>query len=837
MNNDVKKPATGTLSLTRRRFLKLIGAIGVANTTGTLVTRGKFGGSESFAESRKFAATKIVKNVCHQCPGRCGIDVYVSEGRVYRILGSPEHPISNGKLCAKGYFGMQILYDPDRFKAPMKRTNPKKGRDEDPDFVEITWEEALDTIASRLKSLRDKGESHRLALLSGRGWGESCAGLHGDFGRLYGSPNVAIRNGSLGDEGSKRAHLATDGNNSYNAYDYDNCNYLLNFGAGLLESFRPLNYFLQRWGIFSDKFPITKVTSIDVRTSTTLVGSDRSVLIKPGTDGAMALGIAHVILTEGLWNKRFVGNFTDGINRFKTGEDLGPKDFNERWTLGLINWWNNVVKTTTPKWASGLTGVSTNEMEVIARELAVAAPHAIVLMGRGPISYTNGVYNGMAIHALNALTGSLFAKGGIMYQMEPPYGPLPVDFNNYMDDYAKATAKRVSSGEIIRIDKASSPEWPMAETMMQEVAGNHLAGNPYKLDTVIFYQTNPIFSALNCKKWEDALKDIFVIETSPFPSETAVYADIVIPDHTYLERYQDTPIFPTYGFPTTNIRVPAVKPLYNTRYYGDVLIEIGKRMGGKMGEYYHELKDSVNILQHMAKGFEDNHGDNGVKGFEDWVEKGVWYKRPYLWRQIDGEFYEWDGTDYRKPMSPNDVRQKLLKTPSGRFELKSRYLEGYDQYINKELGIPPEMAGYPQWVSPRYTGGGKLHLITPKMAFHAEGRGANIPWNIEFHQPYTAGGDKTHLEINPKTARRLGINNSDRIRVSSAMGSIDAVAKYYEGCQPDVLILPYENGHWAHGRWAKGREAGNSNEIVENLSDPISGTACGYSIKVNVTKI
>jgi thiosulfate reductase / polysulfide reductase chain A len=127
---------------------------------------------------------------------------------------------------------------------------------------------------------------------------------------------------------------------------------------------------------------------------------------------------------------------------------------------------------------------------------------------------------------------------------------------------------------------------PLANNMMQEVGPNHLAGDPYKLDTMMFYLTNPIWTAPNGQVWEEALKDVFIIETSPFPSETAHYADMILPDHTYLERLQDAPTYPFEGFPMTQLRVPAVEPIHDTKYYGDVLIEIGKRMNGPMGEYY-----------------------------------------------------------------------------------------------------------------------------------------------------------------------------------------------------------------------------------------------------------
>ena len=211
--------------VSRRRFLQATGTAGAAGAVG--LGASQLDGFSTLSKAHAQAgggATVVNKSICGQCPARCGIDVYTTNGKVHAIYGSNDHPIANGKLCPKGHLGTYILYDPDRFKGPMKRTNPQKGRDEDPKFVPISWDEALNTVAGRLNALRDKGESHRFALFYGRGWGASCAGLQGTFGKLYGSPNVAIGHASICATGSQHAKGATDGNNSYNSYDYRNAN-------------------------------------------------------------------------------------------------------------------------------------------------------------------------------------------------------------------------------------------------------------------------------------------------------------------------------------------------------------------------------------------------------------------------------------------------------------------------------------------------------------------------------------------------------------------------------------------------------------------------------------
>ncbi|NYT63146.1 molybdopterin-dependent oxidoreductase [Alcaligenaceae bacterium] len=818
--------------VSRRRFLQASAAGGATTVIGVGMTLKE---QKAIAQPQNDAAaqTKITKSICHQCPARCGIDVYTTNGRVHAIYGSTEHPIANGKLCPKGPLGAYILYDPDRFKGPMKRTNPKKGRNEDPKFVPISWDEALDIAAGRLNALRDKGESHRFSLIYGRGWGESCAGLQGTFGKLYGSPNVAIGHSSMCSDGSIKSKQATDGNASYNAHDYRNTNYLLLFGCGFLEAFRPYNYSMQMWGHMRSKSPKTRVTAVDVHINTTLAASDRALLIKPGTDGALALAIAHVILTEGLWDKAFVGDFEDGVNRFKTGQTIDPALFKEKWVKGLIEWWNLELKDRTPEWASEVTTIFTRDIRNTAIEFGSTRP-AMALFERGVHTHSNGIYNGMAVHTLNALVGAFFAKGGMMYQMGPAYGPMPVSADDYMDGYAKDGPWK----NFPRIDlKGEKEGYLLANNMLQDVGPNSLAGNPYKLDTAMFYLSNPVWTAPNGKVWEEALKEVFVIDTSPFPGETAMMADLILPDHTYLERLQDAPSYPFEGYPLTQLRVPAVTPLYDTKYYGDTLIEIGKRIKGPMGEYYKQLKDTENVLRHLAKGFEKNPGDNGVNDFESWKEKGVWYKKPYFWQQRDGVFYEWDGKDYATVMSEEEVKSKLFKTPSGKFEIRSGWLESQVDWIAEKTGRDPSKLMFPIWEEPKHPGGGDLYMVTPKVALHAEGRGANLPVAISLLQPTMGGRDQVYIEIHPETAKQRNINDGDQVKLKSDVGEIKGYVRLYEGVRPDTLVFPMEHGHWAHGRWAKGREPGHSGEITVNQSDRITGQANYYSTKVTIEKV
>ncbi|MBI4860877.1 MAG: molybdopterin-dependent oxidoreductase [Candidatus Riflebacteria bacterium] len=789
--------------VSRRRFLQATGTAGAAGAVGLGGTQldGFSTLSKAHAAVESSAATVVTKSICAQCPARCGIDVYTTNGKVHAIYGSNDHPIANGKLCPKGHLGTYMLYDADRFKGPMKRANPQKGRDQDPKFVPISWDEAYKIVADRLNALRDKGESHRFGLFFGRGWGASDVGVNiVPFGQLYGSPNAPIGHSSICSDGSVLAKQCTDGNASYNSYDYAHANALFMFGANFLEAFRPYNNNMQQWGYMRGvKTPKTHVIAVDVHMNQTLSASDCALIIKPGTDGALALAVAHVILTEGLWEKSFVGDFKDGVNKFKTGAVLDEKEFNEKWVKGLIQWWNTELKDRSPKWAESVTTLSAESITAAAREFGSTRP-AIALFERGAHNHTNGVLNGMAIHSLNALVGSLFAEGGLAYQMGPAYGPAPADPKDFMDDYAKDGPHK----KVKRIDlKGDEAGYLMAKNMIQEVGKNHLSGAAgYKLDTAMFYMTNPVFSTANAaKEWEEAVKSMFVIDTSPFPSEIAMMADLILPDNTYLERFQDAPTYPFQGWPLAQLRVPAVKPVYDTKTFADVLIQIGSRIKGPTSDYFKKLGSAENIVRHMAKGFEANSGDNG----------------------------------WNKPMKADEVKAKLLKTDSGKFEFVSSYMEHKKDWILKTTGRSAEKYNMPHWEEPKYTGGGDLHFITPKTAMHAEGRTANIPHAIALFQPAAGGKRQAVAEVHPSVAKAKGFKDGDRIKIKSSAGEIFAIARVTELTSPDTVVLPFEHGHWAWGRWAKGRGA-HVDEILVQQSDRISGMQTFYTGKVTVER-
>ncbi|MBI4301956.1 MAG: molybdopterin-dependent oxidoreductase [Chloroflexi bacterium] len=790
-------------SITRRSFLKIAGAGGATAAASSLLPA-PFSPLSPLKKGFKPALKEEwVASVCQQCPAACGIKVKIINGRAVKIEGN-SHPSNQGRVCPKGQAGLQILYDPDRIKGPLKRTNPEKGPYQDPLFVPVSWEEALTDIASRLGKLRQEGKSHTVAFMSGRIQGKN-KDIINLFAKLYGTPNH-VGHSSICADASKLAHYVLDGNKSYAAYDWDNTNYLISFGAGFIEAWRPTVRLLRAYGQMRRGRPIrAKIVQVDTRLSVSATKANEWIPITPGTDGAMALGMAHVILTEGLWSREFVGDFTATGKRFKEGKSIAPEEFQEKWTKGLVDWWNAMLKDFSPKKAAETTGVPVSTIRRLAREFATTPP-AIAGAERGAGAHTNGTYNRMCIHALNALVGSMFAFGGVMYQENPPYTPLASE-EPYMDDVSKDIDAKVKTGELKRIDKKTG----FMENFYQDVADNHLKSDPYKLNMLFIYLTNPLFSTPEPGRFYEAFKDIFIVESTPFLSETATYADYILPDHSYLENTLDVPIYPSLGYPVVGLRQPVVAPLYDTRNFADTLIELGKRAGGKMGDYFSSLGNFENVLKTSIKGL-------GIT-WEQWQQMGVWSKGTISYRYKNGRFYK-DSQE----LDEVAVKDKLLKTNSGKFELRSSALE--------EKGYNP----YPQYQTPNYaTGPGyDLYLNTPKLITHAEGRGANVPnlqeiFNVEDQTKWEV---KVHLH--PEAAQKRGIKNGDLVWVESPTGNkIRAQAELFEGCHPQVVVIPYELGHTAYGRWARLRGV-NPNWLLANKSDPLSGQSATNDTMVKV---
>jgi len=863
------------LKISRRGFLK--GSAAGAGLAAMASVQGKV--LEKIAEAgagATDASETYVNSTCRQCPARCGIRVRVVNGRAVKIEPNPNAPINNyiegtaegiGGLCPKGAAGIDHLYDPDRIKGPLKRTNPQKGIDIDPKFVPVSWDEALNDVAGRMKKVRAEGKANTFLFMGGRGMGPTDWGGLENFTKLYGSPNI-IGHGTICAEGAKAAKYYLEGQKTYSVYDYDNTKYLLIFGANLLEAFRPLVLSIRSYGFMRRGRPNrVKMVYFDTRPSVTGAKADESYLVRPGTDGAIALGMAHVILTTGLWDRKFAGDFTDGLNHFKTGTTVDPKTFKENWTSGLVAWWNTILKDFTPEKAAEVSGIPAEDIIRVAKEFARTQP-GIAMCERGATCYGSGTYHAMAIHALNGLVGSAYAIGGIgQIQAGTPFGSWPAKVEDYMDATALANyelKKEIdpkTKKEKVEL-KATGKKYPK----YQDVADAHLKGDPYKASIVFTFMTNPAFSTANPQRVWEAFKDVFVVTFSSWQDDTSLFADYILPDPTYLESLWACPIYPSLGYPCSNLMQPVVKPLYDTKSQFWILSELGKRIGGKMGEYYAKLGTLENVLSALIKGKKEEDPVTGKETYaigwtlDQWKEKGVWYKKgPTLsYTHSNGIFYDLRSTSQT---TAEVVKEKVFKTPSGKFEFRSgnkehKIAEKVEKELEKqgikdkhaiEAKVREEIAKkekdlYPQFKEPEWVGGTgfDLYLNSAKMVSHAEGRGANSPnLQLSFDILNNRSGFETYCWMHPDVANARGIRDGNNVIVESPVGKIQAKALVNPGCHPKVVVVPFERGHKKAGTAGYGKigtGGSNPDELVKNVSDPDSGLQSYYQTMVKVYK-
>ena len=310
------------MKIKRRDFLKLGAAAGVAATIRkpTLNAFAKDDGG-------KIAAGELPgewkPSTCQGCTTWCPVEIFVQDGRAVKVRGNRYSKQNEGNVCPRGHLSLQQVYDPDRIKVPMKRTNPKKGRGIDPKFVPISWDEALNTIADKMMELRNAGEPETFSLMRGR-YTYMRDVIYDVMPKVFGSPNN-ISHSSTCAEAEKFGSYYTEGYWSYRDYDLDKTKYLLVWGCDPVSSNRMVPAAIKRLGDVIDR---ATVAVVDPKMNNTSAKAHEWLPVLPGTDGALALGIAHVMLTEGLWYKGFVG---DRSEERRVGKECAPF-FRSRWS-------------------------------------------------------------------------------------------------------------------------------------------------------------------------------------------------------------------------------------------------------------------------------------------------------------------------------------------------------------------------------------------------------------------------------------------------------------------------------------------------------------------------
>jgi len=756
-----------------------------------------------------------------------------------KVRGNQWSKQNDGTCCPRGHLGLQLLYDPDRVKVPLKRTNPKKGRGVDPKFVPISWDEALDTIADRILELRKNGEAHKYMLMRGR-YSYMRDIIYDAMTKIIGSPNN-ISHSAICAEAEKFGSYYTEGLWDYRDYDLDKCKYLVVWGCDPVSSNRMVPAAIRR---FSGVVERGTVAVVDPKLQTSATKAQEWLPVKPGEDGALAVAIAHVLLTEGLWNREFVGDFLGGKNLFKQGEEVAEGAFAAKETHGLVQWWNLELKDKTAEWASERTGIPSKQIERVARGLGEAAPHVAIWLGPGAAMQVRGGYTAMAIHALNGLLGAVDNEGGVLAKMSPPVNKMP-SVDAYKDELAKKKHKK--------IDQRGTKEFPVLAkgkpgggVVTNNAAQGMLDADPYDIKMAIGYMNNFAFSCTGADRWERALAKLpFYVHLTTNASEMTMFADIVLP--------AKMATFEKWGFVKgkqnrfgyAGLLQPVVAPLWDVRTDET---EIPWLIAEKLAK-----KGFPNLLDYFKNEYKDPDSGASATDAVEFAEISTKYYLSPLWKSPKGgdKIASWD--EMRAKGVWNSDPYPYKKRWGGKFKTKTHKFEFYSDTLKAALTAHSEKnktsiddvletckytargehAFIPHY-EPAYRWGDEKEypfvFVDYKSRLNREGRSANSPWYMEFKK--LDPGDESWqdvLKLNPKDAKRLGVKAGDKVRLTSVIGSYVLTAKPWEGIAPGVVAKCYGQGHWAYGQVAaqefgKTSASVNNNEIMPADYDRLSGS-------------
>jgi anaerobic selenocysteine-containing dehydrogenase len=698
--------------------------------------------------------------------------VGIANGKAIKVTGNPLSLSSEGKVCPRAHIGLQVLYDPGRIHSPLKRGNKEKGRAADPQWIPISWDQALSEVTQRLRAMRDKTDPHKLLLFTGLN-SVSSEDMIARFAEAFGTPNLITGNG-LDNETEKSGNWMADGHYSPNAFDLDHTNYILAFGADLLEFSRPLSRFLRKWGrVRREKPNRTKIVVIHPRYSVTACKSDEWLPLNPGTDAALALGMAHVMIHEKLYDESFVLYWTEGF-------DLYKKLVLEQYSLEVV---------------SKITGVSPDDIQRIAREFARTKP-AIALQGKESIAWPDGSYTSYAIFCLNALAGSIDVPGGIIYQENPRYQELP---SVVEDDISR-------KGRVQQpLDFRGSAKFPAARVVTNQIPESILEDVPYPVEMAMGFNSNFNMLAPGAHRWDKALRKLpYYVHVSPFISEMARFADLILPSTTFLEEWGYDHSTPGAGFAEVRIKQPAVKPRGKARSVINILFEIAERMKGG-------IEQSFNHIGTNAEGFVKFRTATFMP-WKEFLKKGVWTGPGYEYKKYKHIFY----TPSKKVEFCSGNLKALM---NGREKGKEENLDYLPHH--HEIKFLGEKDKYP------------LILLPYQPLLVLENGSQNYPWAQEIFLPMHGIGWGNPVEINSETARALKLKDGKEVWVESPFQKIKGRVKFSEGVHPQVVAISSGQGHNSYGKWQKDIGV-NPYEILGVDYDRVSGQAAFFNTRVKV---
>jgi anaerobic selenocysteine-containing dehydrogenase len=507
-------------------------------------------------------------SICTQCPAGCGLQVRVMQGDAEvvrkgqlgilkmglakKLEGNPAHPINQGKLCPRGQAGLQVTYHPDRIKGPMARSGARGSGQ----FKEISWDDAMKQLAGQLSALQAGRQESALAFVTSPLRGQRKTIVESFAAGFKSAPPVEF--GFFDNRVVQEANLRSFGVASLPTVDLGSSNYVISFGADFLGTWnspvaQAIGYGHMRNGRAGQR---GKLVQVEPRMSQTGASADEWIPSAGGKEGIFALSLANVILREKLRPSAAAG---------RAGEVIAG------WSQGLSYY--------APANVEEQVGVPAPTIARIARE-AAANPPAVALIGDAAAAHSNGLFNALAVNALNALLGTVGKPGGLLF------GGAAVSH----------------AGKSSPAARGNNPENSVSALM------NRIHSAPDAIKVLLLYGANPVFAAPLAWGVRDAFEKIpFVASFGSFIDETSAMADLILPDHSPLESWLDDA--PPSGSTRMVVSVaePAMHPIHDTRAMPDVLLDVAHQLGGDLDKAlpwktYHEAIEAQFAALYKEKG-------------------------------------------------------------------------------------------------------------------------------------------------------------------------------------------------------------------------------------------
>jgi len=722
-------------SLSRRKFLKITGAtaglVAASSTIGGLVKK-----SNAYIDKRQEdgKGVKKIPTFCDLCFWKCGSIAYVKNGELWKIEGNPEDPLSRGRLCPRGTGGPGAFNDPDRLKSPLIRKT-ERGQEQ---WVEVTWDEALTYIAEKMKRIKTSFGPESMAYF--------VHGIGGNFikhlMKAYGTPNISAPSFAQCRGPRDIGFRLTFGEDvgSPERMDIQNSKCLVLIGSHLGENMH--NTQVQEFAEMNGAGG--SIIVVDPRFSVAAGKAKYYLPIKPGTDIALLLAWMKVIVDENLYDKDYVEKYGFGFEQFKAE-----------------------IQQYTPEWAYIETGIEPELIRASAREMSKHKPATLIHSGRHTTWYGDDTQRSRAIALLNALMGSWGRKGGYYYpaSMSVPNYPYP--------PYPKP--------EKGKVDNPGNTIYPFAteghDTITNGIREATISGKPYPIKGWITYGTNLLYAMPNQEETLKAIQNLdLLVVVDVVPTELAGWADVVLPESVYLERFDDINV-EFFKEPFVALRQPVMDSPNEQKPNWWIAKKLADKLG--LGNYF-PWNDIEEYIKHRMIAAGLNYDELKKKG----IIKGA--KQPIFFDEgVKAEF----------------------PTQSGKIEFYSLRLaeQGHDPVpkFKKHKEPPP----------------GYFRLLFGRAPVHTFSKTQN-------NRLLTEMQDENELWLNINIAKRLGVKSGDYVKLKNQDGVVSnkIKVKATERIRQDCVYMTHGFGHTSKKlRQAFMKGASDSQLITQYVVDPLMG--------------